>query len=94
VEYENSNSAKSLQPALLPKQVLNDMPGWISPAQCGSSSSARFVRELAISQVAAKRFLGLPYVTVAAHPRHIQESTFLFHAERLAEWGRAGLAAL
>jgi len=46
-----------------------------------------------ISQVAAKGFLGLPYVTVAAHPRHIQESMFLFH-ERLAEWDRAGLAAI
>jgi hypothetical protein len=45
-----------------------------------------------ISQVAAKGFLGLPYVTVAAHPRHIQVSMFLFH-ERLAEWDRAELAA-
>ena len=48
---------------------------------------------LEISQVAAKRFLGLPYVTVAAHPRHIQESISLFHAEGLAEWDRAMLAA-
>jgi hypothetical protein len=47
---------------------------------------------LEISQVAAKGFLGLPYVTVAAHPRHIQKSIFLFHAERLAEWDRARLA--
>jgi hypothetical protein len=49
---------------------------------------------LEISQVAAKGFLGLPYVTVAAHPRHIQESIFLFHAERLAEQDRARLAAI
>jgi hypothetical protein len=48
---------------------------------------------LEISQVAAKGFLGLPYVSVAAHPRHIQESMFLFHA-RLAEWDRAGLGAI
>ena len=48
---------------------------------------------LEISQVAAKRFLGLPYVTVAAHPRHIQESAFLFHAKHLAEWDGARLAA-
>jgi len=48
---------------------------------------------LEIVQVAAKRFLGLPYVTVSAHPRHIQESMFLFHAKRLAEWDRAKLAA-
>ncbi len=48
---------------------------------------------LEIAQVAAKRFLGLPYVTVSAHPRHIQESIVLFHAKRLAEWDRAKLAA-
>ncbi len=48
---------------------------------------------LEISQVAAKGFLGLPYVTVAAHPRHIQESMFLFHG-RVAEWARSGLAAV
>jgi hypothetical protein len=49
---------------------------------------------LEISQVAAKGFLGLPYVTVAAHPRHIQESIFLIHGERLVEWDRAGFAAI
>ncbi len=48
---------------------------------------------LEISQVAARRFLGLPYVTVSAHPRHIQESMFLFHPKRPAEWDRAQLAA-
>ena len=48
---------------------------------------------LEIAQVAAKRFLGLPYITVSAHPRHIQESMFLFHAERPSEWDRAQLAA-
>lgn len=47
---------------------------------------------LEITRVAAKRFLGLPYVTVSAHQRHIQESMFLFHAKRLAEWDRAKLA--
>ena len=48
---------------------------------------------LEITGVAAKRFLGLTCVTVSAHQRHIQESIFLFHAERPAEWGRAKLAA-
>jgi hypothetical protein len=48
---------------------------------------------LEISQVAAKRFLGLPYVSVSAHWRHIQESPVLFHAERLAECDRLKLAA-
>ncbi len=48
---------------------------------------------LEIEQVAVKRFLGLPYVTVSAHQRHIQESMFLFHAKHLAESDRAKLAA-
>ncbi len=48
---------------------------------------------LEIAQVVVKRFLGRPYVTVSADPRHIQESMFLFHAERPAEWDRAKLAA-
>lgn len=33
---------------------------------------------LEITQVATKRFLGLPHTTVVAHARHIQESIFLF----------------
>src|SRR2546427_6745617 len=49
---------------------------------------------LAITQVAAKRFLGVPYVTVSAYPRHIQESTFLCHDKRLAEQHRTPLAAV
>ena len=48
---------------------------------------------LEITHVGAKRFLGLPYVTVSGNPRHIQESMFLFHAKRLAEWDRVKLAA-
>ena len=49
---------------------------------------------LEINQVAAKRFLGLPYVTVFAHRRHIQESMFLCHDKRLVEQHRAQLAAV
>jgi hypothetical protein len=49
---------------------------------------------LEITQVAAKRFLGLPYVTVSAHVRHIQESMFLCRAKRLEEWDRAKLAVV
>ncbi len=37
---------------------------------------------LEITQVTRKRFLGLPYVTVSAHARHIQESIFLFWGQR------------
>jgi hypothetical protein len=46
---------------------------------------------LEISQVAAKRFLGLPYVTVSAHVRHLQESMFLLHDKRLAKRNQARL---
>jgi hypothetical protein len=48
---------------------------------------------LEITDVAAVRFLGLRYVTVSAHPRHIQESMYLFHDKRLAG-GRTKLAAV
>lgn len=48
---------------------------------------------LEITQVAAKRFLGLPYVTVSAHPRHIQESSVLFRPQSLAEAARPQLTA-
>jgi hypothetical protein len=48
---------------------------------------------LEISRVAAKSFLGLPYVTVAGHARHIQEGIYLFHAKHFSEWGQAKLAA-
>ena len=48
---------------------------------------------LEIWEVAVKRFLGLSYVTVTAHLRHIQESMFLFRAKPLAAWDRARLAA-
>jgi len=48
---------------------------------------------LEISQVTAKSFLGLPYVTVSAHARHIQESMFLLHDERLAKRNQARLAS-
>ena len=57
-----------------------------------SMKSERF-NCLQIAHVTAGRFLGLSYVTVSAHPRHIQESMILFHAKRLAEWDHAKLAA-
>jgi hypothetical protein len=49
---------------------------------------------LEIVQVSAKRFLGLPYVTVSAHPRHIQERMFLSYTERVAECDRAESAVV
>lgn len=48
---------------------------------------------LEITQMAAKRFLGVPYWSVSGNARHIQESVFLFQTKRLAEWDRAKLAA-
>ncbi len=47
---------------------------------------------LEISQVAAKHFLGLPYVAVSAQVRHLQESMFLLHDNRLAKRNQARLA--
>ncbi len=47
---------------------------------------------LEITQVAAKRFLGLPYVRISAHWRHIQESIVLFHGKGLEGLDRAKLA--
>lgn len=54
----------------------------------------RKLNSLEITQVTAKRFLGLPYVTVRAHPRQIQESMFLLHDKRLAEQNHAKLVAV
>ncbi len=49
---------------------------------------------LEITQVEAKRFLGLPYASVCAHSRHIQENAFLLQARDHQEWDRAKLAAV
>jgi len=38
---------------------------------------------LEITRVASKRFLGLPYMSVGAHSRHIQEGLVLLSAERM-----------
>ena len=42
---------------------------------------------LEITRVASKRFLGVPYVSVSARSRHIQESLFLFRDKDLRELG-------
>ena len=49
---------------------------------------------LEISRVEAKSFLGLPYVTVAGHARHVQESVYLFQAKSISEWSPAKLVAI
>ncbi len=46
---------------------------------------------LEITQVALKRFLGLPYVSVSAYSRHIRQSPW---TKDFAEWDRAKLAAV
>lgn len=48
---------------------------------------------LEISRVAAKSFLGLPYVTVAGHPRHIQETVYFFRANHVSEADQTAVAA-
>ncbi len=49
---------------------------------------------LEIMKVQAKRFLGLPYASVCAHSRHLQENAFLLRAKDHQEWDRAKLAAV
>ena len=49
---------------------------------------------LEITQVASKRFLGVPYASVSACSRHVQESMILFRAKDLQEWDPAKLAAV
>jgi len=50
---------------------------------------------LEITGIVAKRFLGVPYVTVSAHSRHLQQSCSLDSADarqasqHSAEWARA-----
>jgi hypothetical protein len=48
---------------------------------------------LEITRVTSKRFLGLPYASVSAHSRHIQENSFLLRAKDHQEWDRAKLKA-
>jgi hypothetical protein len=49
---------------------------------------------LEVTEIVAKRFLGVPYSIVSAHSRHIQQSCYLDDAEarrtsrRDAEWAR------
>ena len=54
--------------------------------------SGRF-NSLEISRVQAKRFLGLRYVTVDAHLRHVQENIYLFHAKDVLAWVQSRPAA-
>jgi hypothetical protein len=49
---------------------------------------------LEITEIVARRFLGVPYVTVSAHPRHMQQSCYLDTkdarrtSQHQAEWAR------
>src|SRR4029079_15819671 len=49
---------------------------------------------LEVTEIVAKRFLGVPYSIVSAHSRHIQQSCYLHNTEarrtsrRDAKWGR------
>jgi len=47
---------------------------------------------LQITNVVAKRFLGIPFVKLTAHSRHIQESVFLVPTKEVL-WGIRPLAA-
>jgi hypothetical protein len=43
-----------------------------------ASRRSKYFNCLEITQVAGKRFLGLPYVSLSAHSRHIQKTAILF----------------
>lgn len=58
-----------------------------------ANPKAEKFNSLQITRVVARRFLGLPYVTVSAHLRHIQEGMVLFHSKQPVEWDVAKLAA-
>ena len=67
-----SNGQKAVRGAL--KRILSNL------------KSEKF-NGLEITQVSVKRFLGLPYTSVTARSRHIQESVILFRAKDLQESG-------
>jgi len=46
---------------------------------------------LEVSHILRKRFLGIPYVSIAAHPRHIQEGCQIQSVEQRAQDGGAGV---
>jgi hypothetical protein len=48
---------------------------------------------LEITGIVSKRLLGLPYVTVSARTRHVQDGVFLFRASDIQEWDQTNLAA-
>ena len=49
---------------------------------------------LEVTEIVARHFLGVPYVTVSAHSRHVQQSCYLNSAtarqtsQNQAEWAR------
>jgi hypothetical protein len=49
---------------------------------------------LEVTEIVSRRFLGVPYVTICAHSRHMQQSCYLDTVEvrqtnqRHAEWAR------
>jgi hypothetical protein len=47
---------------------------------------------LEITQIVSKHFLGVPYTKVYAHPRHAQESMFLFRDEDVQTWDQTRIS--
>jgi hypothetical protein len=58
-----------------------------------ANSRPKQFNSLEITRVASKRFLGVSYLSVSAQSRHIQESLFLFSAERIQESDQKQLTA-
>ena len=46
-------------------------------ADLGESRPSQHFNGLEVTEIVARRFLGVPYVTVSAHSRHMQQSCYL-----------------
>jgi hypothetical protein len=53
---------------------------------------ARGFNSLEITKVVSRRFLGVPYLTISAHSRHIQEGMYLVRAEGVRVMDTADVA--
>lgn len=59
-----------------------------------AKSRSKQVNSLEVTRVASKRLLGVPYMSVGAHSRHIQENLFLSPTERARKPGETDLLLL
>ena len=56
-----------------------------------AKKQSQIFNSLEITKIISKRFLGLPYLTISAHSRHIQEAMYLVPVEDFRLKGEAGV---